>query len=135
VNLGEKDLLFINGFPGKDSRFSALLKGIRSKPLVYAAYSGISDDSWFNPAMHLAIHYDPKNFIGGDGLPADFPFPDGLSGSTVWRIPRMEEQGTWAPQNARIVGLVQRWDHTGRFLIAARIEHVLSFLRSVAAQA
>jgi hypothetical protein len=131
VNLSEKDLLFIYGFPGNSSRFSAFLKGIRSKSLTYAAYAGMSEDPWFDPSMHLAIKYDPKHFIGGDGLPADFPLPDGLSEATVWKIPRLEEQGTWASQDARIVGVIQRWDSTGRFVIATRIEHVLPFLQNV----
>jgi hypothetical protein len=130
ARVAEKDLLFIHGFPGNDSKFWTLLKGIQSKPLTFAAYSGMSKDPAFNPVMQLALSYEPKHCIGIDGEAADWPMPDGLSGSAVWKIPRLELEGTWAPDGAQLVGIVQKWDPDGQCLIAMRIEHILPFLRS-----
>jgi hypothetical protein len=131
---GEKDLLFIYGFPGKDSEFWTLLGGIRSKTTTYAAYASDSDWPHFDRAVHIAMYYSPKGCVGIDGKSEDLHTPDGLSGSPLWNIPRNEQMGTWMPEYARIVGIVQRWDQVGRCLIATRIEQILPFLRGETAR-
>ena len=127
---GEKDLFFIYGFPGDDSKFWTLLNGIRSKTFTFAANSGVSKDPAFDPTIHLAIRYDPKHCIGISGKEANLPLPHGLSGTAVWKIPWAQREGTWLPDNARIVGIVQKWDQDGQYLIATRIENIFPFLRT-----
>lgn len=127
----EKDLLFIDGFPGNDSKFWQLLKGIRSKTFTFAAYAGVSKWAAFDPAIHFAIRFEPNHCIGIDGKSADMPIPpDGLSGTAVWNMRRKEVGPNWTPEDGRVVGIVQRWDPDGQCLIATRIEHILPFVRT-----
>jgi hypothetical protein len=111
---------------------SGQCSGIHSKSFTFAAYSGKSNDPAFNPQVHFAIRYGPRHCIGIDGQPADLSIPPGgLSGTAVWNIPWEVETGGWAPDDARIVGMVQKWDQDGQCLIAIRMEPILPFLDSV----
>ncbi|HUD49765.1 MAG TPA: hypothetical protein VMR33_23265 [Candidatus Baltobacteraceae bacterium] len=126
----DKDILFVFGFPGEESRFSALLNGIRSKSLTYGGKPVISGDSFFDPLMHLGMTFDPTHVIGGDGEKSDLPKPSGLSGSPVWRIPWMGNVRKWETPDARIVGVSLRFDERERCIVALRIESIWELLRA-----
>ena len=78
-----------------------------------------------------AAHVIPKNSLLPGGGVADLPSPDGLSGAAVWNTRRSELRETWTPSDARIVGIVHRWDQDGECLIATRIEKILPFLQRI----
>jgi hypothetical protein len=126
----EKDILFVYGFPGDDSRFSALLNGIRSRPLIYGGKPAVSTDSFFVPSLHLGMSFDPVHVIGGDGVNVGLPRAFGLSGSPVWRIPWNDDVETWSASDVKVVGVSLRFDETDRCIIATRIEHVREFLHT-----
>jgi len=124
----EKDILFVYGFPGDDSRFSAIQNGIRSRPLIYGGKPAISTDPFFISSLHLGMSFDPFHVIGGDGVNVGLPRAFGLSGSPVWRIPWNNDVKTWVAKDVKIVGISVRFDEGDRCIIATRIEHVREFL-------
>lgn len=127
----ERDLLFIHGFPGRHSRFFKMTEGIHSTTLPYCSGPGTPKWAEFDASSHFAISYDPKNSLLPGGGVADLPSPDGLSGAAVWNTRRSELRETWTPSDARIVGIVHRWDQDGECLIATRIEKILPFLQRI----
>lgn len=125
----EKDLLFVHGFPEKCNRYFKMLPGIISetRPLC----SGLGTPKWpkFDPAIHFAVSYSVKFLQDAEGKIMDWIDPHGMSGAVVWNIRRAEIGSNWTPDDARIVGIVQRWDQDGQCLIATRVEHAIPFLR------
>lgn len=126
----ENDLLFIRGFPGKFSRFFKISQGIVSETLPFGSGPGTPKWPHFDPSVHFAIDYDPKNNEASDGSFADLPDPHGLSGAVVWNTRKAELREKWTPNDARIAGIVQRWDQDGQCLIATKIEKIFPFLVS-----
>jgi hypothetical protein len=122
------DLLFLQGFPGAESRFLETFGGICSQTLPLVTFPGGHSASWFNPAVNFALEYS-QNVEDENGRPATLPDPHGLSGSAVWRTHR-NKHGVdgWTSEEARIVGIVTSWDQPAGSLIATRIEAVRDFL-------
>ena len=121
------DLLFIHGFPGAYSRSFKMTGSIHSRTLPYGTTFGSPKWPEFNPNLHFALLYDPKYSVDGSGATIDLPDPHGLSGVAVWNTRRVELGQNWSPEDARIIGIVHRWDQDARCLIATRVENVLAF--------
>jgi hypothetical protein len=118
----EDDILFIHGFAGKDSRFSAIANGILSDSLPYATVLGESTLPEFKPGVHFAIQYKPEKQKDENGKEVDLPPPPGLSGTAVWKANRKGAGDGWKPSEARIVGIVHKWDQASGSLVATRVE-------------
>jgi hypothetical protein len=130
------DFLFVHGFPGVRSRSFPLPVDarVRSTSLPYGVMQRLDDlPDELSPhqfAMDFDItHCQPED----ERLPEPELFDDlalqgprGLSGSPVWRIGasglRIAE---WAPQCARLVGVVTGWNPEKRVLIATRASSLL----------
>jgi hypothetical protein len=118
------DYLFIHGFPGARSRF--LFGGLHRKSLPYGVMER-DDDLPDDVRPHeFAMDYDPKNMVLTSGMTADFVDPSGLSGSPVFRIGAYKRAASeWRPVDARLVGVVVRWNHDKRVLLATGAEDLL----------
>lgn len=125
----DSDLLFIHGYPGKKSYPSVLLNGVFAESYPYGAGTSVSQYSWFDPDIHIALEFSPKGMIDEHGNEAGFIDPHGLSGSALWKTNRGGKSAAeWSPEQARIVGVVFAWDQKANSLIATRIEVVRRFL-------
>jgi hypothetical protein len=125
-----EDLLFVHGFPGSRSRFTAIIPGILSVTLPYITSKLIPDLPEFDPDRHFAVAFDPRYAEHSDGTSATLPLARGLSGSFVWNTRRREVGDRWQPSDARVIGVIHRWntDVGTRCLIGTRIEHIHSIV-------
>ncbi|WP_221032894.1 hypothetical protein [Actomonas aquatica] len=118
------DCLFVHGYPGKRSKFLMLGPGIHSESLPWATVTVESSWQDFDPNLHFAIGFDPTHARYVNGDKAHLPDPDGMSGSAVWNTRRCEIGTRWQASDARIVGVIHRWDQEARCLIGTKIEHI-----------
>ena len=127
------DYLFVLGYTGEKSRFSAISQGIVSTVHPYGTVLGTSTLPEYDPAIHFAIEYPGHGQQDSTGREVALPDPHGMSGTAVWRVGRARGGPDWSPQRAEIVGVVHRWDPDCSSLVATRIEPVRSFLERVEA--
>jgi hypothetical protein len=124
------DVYFVHGWPGHRSRFTSFEgRGVMAASLPYGGWLA-EGTAWphFDPAVHIALTYPATDLIDERGRAATFVPPGGLSGSLLWKTNRAGAGPGWSPSDARVVGLVTRWDQDGQILIATRIEHLRGFL-------
>ncbi len=82
--LEQREIVFIHGYPDKESRFSALANGIYSNSLPYSTFEGIATWTDFDPNLHFALEYDQSEAQRDErGAEAWLKDPPGLSGSGV----------------------------------------------------
>ncbi len=123
------DYLFLHGFPGTRSKFSALANGLVNQSFPYGVMrrhedlpSGVLD-------FEFAMDFDPSNMRNADDEPTDWLDPHGLSGSPVWRIGasghRVDE---WEPAKSKLVGIVTRWLPDDKLLLATKVQHLISLV-------
>jgi len=124
------EILYVQGFPGTQSRFVRAFGGIVSRPFSFVATEEPCSCSWFDPAIHVAIGY-PVEGLSETGQPADFPAPRGLSGSALWRTNVRSRGSTWSVNDAEMVGVLTDWDPDSRTLIAVRLEYGWTLLLHV----
>lgn len=142
----QAEYLFIMGFTGEKSHYSASLETLFTKgtPLLTQEYDEALEPEEtrrpishpdFDPAFHFAMHWHPEEATSTGGKASSIPLdPRGMSGSFVWntRLAEFAKRGeTWTPGVARLTGIVWAWETSSRFLFATRIEHVTSFLDSI----
>ncbi len=124
------DLYFVHGWPGKLSRFTTFFDhGVTSTSQPYGGW--LTDETdWpdFDPNVHLAITYPMTDLIDERGSPANLAYPDGVSGSLLWKTNRVGAGSAWTPDMATVVGLVHRFDPVKQCLLATRIEYVKGIL-------
>lgn len=123
------DYLFLHGFPGVRSHFSALANGLLNRSFPYGVMQR-EDELPPNLGEHqFAMDFDPENFQALDGTSGEWLDPSGLSGSAVWRIgaagASMDE---WSPAMSTLVGVVTHWDQSRKCLIATKWTEVASLL-------
>lgn len=124
------DYLFVHGFPGERSRFTALLGGLTNRSLPYGVMLREDDLPADIKPFQFALDFDPGNMLLPDGNPADWIDPHGLSGSPVWRIGASGMRATeWNPHLSLLVGVVTTWRPDERLLLATRIAPLLEMLR------
>jgi hypothetical protein len=119
------DYLFVHGFPGVRSRF--LFGGLHRRSLPYGVMERDDDLPDDLRPHEFAMDYDPSNMLLTSGMTAEFVDPSGLSGSPVFRIGAYgEDASKWRPDNARLVGVVARWNHSKRVLLATGTDELLA---------
>ena len=122
------DYLFVHGFPGVRARFA--FGGLHRNSLPYGVMERDDDLPADVRADEFAMDYDPNNMLLTSGTTADFADPRGLSGSGVFRIGAYREApDKWRPENARLVGIVTRWNPDKRVLLATGVEELLRLAR------
>ncbi len=128
-NPAPTELLTFVGFAGEDVTFhfnTLFAKGTCST----AREVELPKDARFSPRFHFGLDYRPDlatTVVGQRGL----PLPPGLSGSTVWNTGLVEAKIAgipWAPQMAKVAGVVWGWPSQQACLIATRAEYLRSFL-------
>jgi hypothetical protein len=125
----EDDLYFVHGYPGVRSRFTAFEgRGVVSTSLPYGGW--LCDSGWseFDPKMHFAITFPPDKLVDEQRTSTSLPHPGGMSGSLVWKSNRLRSGAGWSPNDARIVGLAQRYDQDKQCLVVTRAEYVKGLL-------
>lgn len=125
------DYLFVHGFPERRSRFTPLLGGLVSQSFPYGVMLREDDLPANMEPFQFAMDFDPSNMFLQDGKPAEWLDPHGLSGSPVWRIGATGQKvDAWKPELAMLVGVVTAWRPDEKLLLATKVTHVLSLLRS-----
>jgi hypothetical protein len=128
------EILFIHGYPGRNSHFSAIASGLLTRTLPFATPAvplpPLPDK--YDPDMHFAISF-PRDIkmMDFNGRPADLPDPRGMSGSIVWdsRYVRLAKQDVqWCPQHAKPCGLIYAWEPDYDCLVGTKIQYVRAFL-------
>jgi len=123
------EILFIHGYPGVRSRWSALAKGILANTFPYAT-DLMPLPFGFDEKLHFAMSF-PDDIWTSRFQSEIRPNPRGLSGSAVWDTKYVAAgSGRWAPANSRLCGLVWGYNPIHQCLIATKIEAVREFLVS-----
>ncbi len=126
--LKQREIVFIHGYPDKDSRFSALAEAVYSSSLPYATFEGVATWADFDPKLHFALEYDQADAQRDEsGADAWLKDPPGLSGSGAWRT-FQDVSGEGDVLKSKLMGIIHRWDRDGRSLIGTRIEAIHGFL-------
>lgn len=123
----EHDYLFLHGFPGEQARF--VFGGLHRRSLPYGVMER-DDDLPLDAAAHeFAMDYDPNNMRLPNGGQASLVLPPGLSGSPVWRIGAYQRDAKfWTPTDAMLVGIVSRWNHEKKVLLATNVAQLQDLL-------
>lgn len=122
------EIVFIHGYPGVQSRFSALNQGVMARTCPYATDVNTLPDG-FNPTMHFAITYPMYGVRDFQGREVQLPQPPGLSGSLVWDTKFVASGGgNWDPIQARVCGIIWAWHINNQRLIGTKIEYVRAVL-------
>lgn len=126
----QNDILFFQGYPGTESRFSRLFAppAVVSRSLPYGTVLGRSSYKWFDPTKHVAVEYPGEGNVDEAGRAAALPAPHGLSGTLLWKTNRTNWREGWSPSKAQAIGVITHWDSHAQSLIATRIEVVARFL-------
>lgn len=127
-----RGLYHLHGFPGAQSRFTALGNGIHSTTLPYTTYNG-SLPAGYNPRFHMAVEYSNDDQLRGDDQMVSLPNPGGLSGSIIWRSNYTANRATWTPDMMSIAGIAIEWDHLNARIIGTRVEVVAEVVRRIMA--
>lgn len=128
----ERELLFIHGFPGERSRWSAFAEGLVMDSIPYLTQEAPPPSS-FHPNL-FALHYNPELAREGLGKSEVLPLPPGFSGSLVWNTRfvenEMQNNSDWSPEKATATGLVCTWgeNQLADRIFAVRIEVVREFI-------
>ena len=105
----EGDMIFIQGYPGRHSRFLGLVGGIVSNSLAYTTTMAELPDG-FDPRITFAIDYPALGNKDSDDRDTALPHPGGLSGSPIWATRRnVYSGGSWTPERAEVIGIATRW--------------------------
>lgn len=124
------ELLFVQGYPGERSHWSALFNG-RVSPAVPYLTQEAPLPAGLDPKLYFALHYNPELARAVDDSHSHLPLPPGFSGSLVWSTNYFRCQGeNWQPDQAVATGLVAMWGQGvhSDIILAVRIEVVRMFL-------
>jgi len=122
------DLLFVHGFPAERSRFTVFGPAIVSRTLPFGSSKQKTEWPDFDPEKHFALGFDPKHSICPSDMTFSLPNAHGMSGSAVWDTRKRERGERWQPSDARVIGVLHRWDQDARCLIGTRIEYIHGFV-------
>ena len=122
------EILFMHGFPGLQSHFSAMYRGLLTRTFPYAV-DVASLPQGYDPDLYFALSYPPYgNVKTFEGRETDLPNPEGLSGAVVWDTKFVRTCAGWTPGHAKVAGVVFGWNQPNHCLIATKIEIVRHFL-------
>ncbi|WP_146208957.1 hypothetical protein [Azospirillum sp. TSO22-1] len=117
----QAEYLFVLGFTGEKSYFSAMVKMLFTPgtPYLTQEYDETLEPeetrrslshSAFDPDYHFALQWHPEATTATDGRKSSIPLdPHGMSGSFVWntRLVEFTQRGeAWMPGVARLTGIV-----------------------------
>ena len=124
------DYLFVHGFPGRRSRFSAFGPGVVSSSLPYGVMQKLEVLPSDLQEYHFALDFAPANMkVISQGASADTdpPIdPHGLSGSPVWRIGASgRSTAEWTPELSVLVGIITQWRPREQVLVATYVRRIL----------
>lgn len=129
------DYLFIHGFPGERARFA--FGDLHKESLPYGVMERDDDLPLDKRAEEFAVDYDYKNMLlettgGAVGDLVEHRLgPPGLSGSPVWRIgARRIAPEQWSPERCQLVGVVTRWNHDKKVLLAVGAAELVKLMRA-----
>jgi hypothetical protein len=128
----DKEVLFFRGIAGENAHVSAFgtdvtLTGYCSQEKKASGDADIFEMLWSPREAQLTADTDPETR-------ARFKYdnPAGFSGSLVWNT-RFVEEGCdlsrWSPKDARVTGLLRRYDPDTGTLLVWRVEHLFAWLR------
>lgn len=131
-DVGQDDLYVVHGFPGTSARFSPLANGMVARTLPFGCFL-LKASQWteFDTNLHFAVTFSADTNKNEIGNIVETPNAGGISGSLLWKtnaVGRLEE---WSPKDARVVGLVHRYNQSDQCLIATKAEYVKGLLRHV----
>lgn len=128
----DNDILFIHGYPGERSKWLPIINGgVTAESLPLGTVVRHEETGWvdFDPQLHFAMEYWRDGWFDEKGRTMSRPNPHCLSGSAVWRVNiKGRNHKDWRPEDARIVGILHRYNPDYDCLIATRVEHVRDFL-------
>lgn len=129
----ENELLFFRGIAGENAYVGAtgtdaIITGYCSQEKKYTGDKNIFEICW-NPDEATVTTGTPKEV--SDRF--SYSNPSGFSGSLVWNT-RFVELGCdfnrWSPNDARVTGLLRRFDENTSTLLAWRVEHLIAWINS-----
>lgn len=136
----DEDLLFVAGFPGVKSRYSALAQQRRSIGVVYVAPRRTEELGEPLPPRQFALDYTKDNvsvFRDAERSLASHEFLDirGVSGAPVWRSHLVGSNlRDWHPGHARIVGIAVRWEQQVHAILCVRIAELRPLINRIVGQ-
>jgi len=123
-----RDYLFVHGFPGRRARF--VYSELHMRSLPYGVMERDDDLPADMRSFEFAMDYDPNEMLALTGGQAEFVLADGLSGSPVFRIGANQGMpDEWNPGRAMLVGVITRWNHEKRVLLATGSRFLLELVR------
>lgn len=117
-----RDYLFLQGFPGDQSRSLALHQGTHVRSLSYGAMEQVDALPADLKPFQFALPFDAQHMtVPISGTPIDSPpDPRGLSGSPVWRIGASgRSTRDWTPDWSALVGIVTQWRPDDQLLVVS----------------
>lgn len=114
------------GFPASKGKVSKVDKDVRSASYAYLASSAEPDayaQIEVDETFHIVLPFDKRNVITLDAEKFNFPALQGMSGSPLWELRRVEDGGR------RVVGVMIRDKHKrDHVVVAADIYFVAQIL-------
>lgn len=129
-NTVEHELLFLQGYPGERTRWSAFANGPIARAVPYLTQEAPLPHG-LDPRVYFALHYSPEHATPVKGSGPPLPIPRGFSGSLVWDTRFGALRGeNWNPGHATVTGLVCMWGQgdVANLVLAVRIEVVRSMI-------
>lgn len=121
----EHDVLFVHGFPGRNSFVLASGVALKSHGLATAVFPAPFVGTL---APRFLIAYSSEGARKSDGSPAECPDPRGMSGSPVWRANWTGNLSTWSPERATVIGVAVEWGQDVPALVVEPIERLHEFM-------
>ena len=123
-----EELLFVQGFPERGPNgqlltvFSRFANGVHFQPLGFTTiFKNDEGPESFD------IDFPRAGFISADWVVNHTGNPGGLSGSLVWNC-HFRQNKEWSPRDAKIVGIVRKWDDKRQTLMCTRVEIIKGFI-------
>lgn len=127
-----EEIFAFSGYAGEQTNFYFGSMVFGATTSLAKEFQLPEDEAW-DSRFHFALTYRPDlatTVVGHRGLPT----PPGLSGSVVWNTCFVEARANgleWAPDMAKVAGIVWGWSSGQGIIVATRAEHVRSFLLGV----
>jgi hypothetical protein len=114
------------GFPASKGKVNRVVKDVRSASFAYLA-SSVPPDAYaqihVEETFHIVLPFEKRNVINLEAEKLNFPALQGMSGSPLWELRRVEDGGR------RVVGVMIRDKHKrDHVVVAADIYFVVKIL-------
>ncbi|WP_426803951.1 hypothetical protein [Stenotrophomonas sp. SrG] len=132
----EGEYLYFYGFPGSEAK--ALFEehyiqgtGVFMHEIEFVQKT-LEEEPRADPEMHICMSLSPVDAIPLTPGTRELPLPQGMSGSALWntRYREVTDQGKkWAPEDARLTGIVWGASQKTGVAVATPIEHFRHLMR------